>query len=109
MRDENKTKKTDDSIPDLSRWSSQTAETVRQICLRKEAPCVAFSLIFFDPFVKEEEMWNYVIQMAHDRHEPPSDEDKKRLEKALEFINEGVKRIMLGEFDGVGYDKEKLS
>lgn len=102
-------KKTDDNIMDLSRWSSATAETVRQVCLQKQSPCVAFSLVFFDPFVPLEKMWNFNIMLSFDKHEPPPKEDQERLQKALEYINEGVKRIMLGEFDGVGYDKDKLS
>ncbi len=98
-----------DNIMDLTLWSNQMAETVRQICLRKQSPCVAFSLIFFDPFVTEEERWNFVIKMAYDMNDPPPEEDRKKLETALTYISEGVKRIMTGEFDGGNYDKDKLS
>jgi len=81
----------------LTKWAEKTAQAVRKICLSKKAPCVAFSLVFFDPMAPEEKRWNFVIELGYDPHNPPSDEERKQLEQAFEFINEGIKRIMGGE------------
>jgi hypothetical protein len=84
-------------IMDLSKWVEKTAQAVRHICIRKQAPCVGFSLIFFDPLAEPEERWNYVIELAYDPNNPPSQEERKRLEQAFEFISEGIRRIMSEE------------
>jgi len=81
-------------IMDLSKWVEKTAQAVRHICSKKKAPCVGFSLIFFDPVAKPEERWNYVIELAFDPNNPPSQEERKQLQNAFEFISEGVRRIM---------------
>jgi len=81
-------------IMNLSKWVEKTAQAVRHICIRKQAPCVGFSLVFFDPLAEPEERWNYVIELAYDPRNPPSLEERKRLEQAFEFISEGVRRIM---------------
>jgi len=78
---------------DLAKWIEKTAQAVRRICTNKQAPCVGFSLVFFDPFASDEERWNYVIELAFDPHNPPEAEEKERIEKAFEFISEGIKRI----------------
>jgi hypothetical protein len=44
---------------------------------------VGFSLIFFDPIF--------------DPSNPPSQDEREQLQKAFEFISEGVRRIMGGE------------
>jgi hypothetical protein len=54
-------------------------------------------LVFFDPLAEPEERWNYVIELAYDPQNPPSDEERKRLEKAFQFISEGIRSIMDGE------------
>ena len=41
-----------------------------------------------------EERWNYVIELAFDPNNPPSQEERKQLQNAFEFISEGVRRIM---------------
>ena len=84
-------------IMNLSKWIEKTAQAVRHICMRKQAPCVGFSLVFFDPLAEPEERWNYVIELAYDPNNPPSQEERKRLEQAFEFISEGVRRIMSEE------------
>lgn len=84
-------------IMNLEKWSAKTAITVEQICKRKQAPCVGFSLVFFDPMASDEERWNYVIELAFDPHNPPEKEERERLQKALEFISEGIRRIMGGD------------
>ena len=81
----------------LSKWVEKTAQAVRHICIKKQAPCVGFSLVFFDPLAEPEERWNYVIELAYDPNNPPSREERKRLEQAFEFISEGIRRIMSEE------------
>jgi hypothetical protein len=83
-------------IMDLSKWIEKTAQAVRHICSKKQAPCVGFSLIFFDPMADPEEQWNYVIELGFDPNNPPSEEEQKQLQEAFEFISEGIKRIMGG-------------
>ena len=84
-------------IMNLSKWVEKTAQAVRHICIRKQAPCVVFSLAFFDPLAEPEERWNYVIELAYDPNNPPSQGERQRLEQAFEFINEGIRRIMSQE------------
>jgi len=81
-------------IMNLSKWVEKTAQAVRHICLRKQAPCVGFSLVFFDPLAEPEERWNYVIELAYDPNNPPSPGERQRLEQAFEFISEGIRRII---------------
>ncbi len=86
-------------IMNLKKWTAKTAMAVERICGKKQAPCVGFSLVFFDPMAPAEERWNYVIELAFDPHNPPEEEERKKLQKAFEFINEGVKKIMGGDFE----------
>jgi hypothetical protein len=85
------------AMMNLSKWVEKTAQAVRHICIKKQAPCVGFSLVFFDPLAEPEERWNYVIELAYDPNNPPSLEERKRLELAFEFISEGIRRIMSEE------------
>ena len=80
----------------LSKWAEKTAQAVRRICSKKQAPCVGFSLVFFDPVAEPEERWNYVIELAFDPRNPPTQEEQEQLQNAFEFISEGVRRIMDG-------------
>jgi hypothetical protein len=84
-------------IMNISKWGEKTAQAVRRICGKKHAPCVGFSLVFFDPMAEADERWNYVIELAYDPKNPPSEEERERLEHAFEFISEGIRRIMNGE------------
>jgi hypothetical protein len=84
-------------IMNLSKWVEKTAQAVRHICIKKQAPCVGFSLVFFDPLAEPDERWNYVIELAYDPNNPPSEDERKRLEKAFELISEGIRRILDGE------------
>ena len=86
-------------IMNLSKWTEKTVQAVRHICSKKQAPCVGFSLVFFDPMASEEERWNYVIELAYDPHNPPSKEEQERIQGAFEYINEGVRRLMDPEKD----------
>jgi hypothetical protein len=84
-------------ILNLSKWVEKTVQAVRHICIMKQAPCVGFSLVFFDPLAQPEERWNYVIELAYDPSNPPSHEERKRLEQAFELISEGIRRVMSDE------------
>ena len=90
--------KTADPIMDLGKWIEKTVEAVRRICEKKQAPCVGFSLVFFDPLNPvEDERWNYVIELAFDPHNPPSPEESENLKKAFEYISEGIHKIYTEE------------
>lgn len=84
-------------IMDLNKWTEKTAQAVRRICSKRQAPCVEFTLVFFDPMAKPEERWNYVIELAFDPHNSPSDREPEQVQQTFEFISEGIKRIMGGE------------
>lgn len=84
---------------DMGKWAAKTARAVERICIGKDAPCVGFSLVFFDPTAKEEERWNYVIELAYDPHNPPEAGEQERVRKAFELVSEGVRRIMGGDFE----------
>jgi len=86
-------------IMNLKKWAAKSAQAVERICLSKEAPCVGFSLVFFDPLAPEDERWSYKIELAYDPHNPPEEEERKRVVKAFEFISEGVRRIMGGDYE----------
>lgn len=98
------TKKMKTGIMNLNRWAEKTAQAVRNLCLRKNAPCVGFGLAFFDPMADENERWNFVIELAYDPHNPPSDEEKEQLEKALEFLSRGIAHIMGGSKEDINLD-----
>ena len=86
-------------ILDLSKWIDKAVETMREACESKQKPCVAFSLLFFDPMAKPDDQWNFAIHFVGDKHiNKHTEEDKERLELAFMFIQEGVKRIMTGDF-----------
>jgi hypothetical protein len=55
-------------------------------------------LVFFDPIaVDDDKRWNYVIELAFDPHNPPTEEERKNLQEAFEYISEGIKRIYTQE------------
>ncbi len=84
-------------VMDLGKWIEKTAQAVRHACSRKQAPCVGFSLVFLDPLAPPAEQWSYMIELGFDPNNPPSEEERKQLREAFEFINEGVQRILGGE------------
>lgn len=89
-------------ILDLERWIERMLVDIRHACREKQAPCVAFCLLFFDMMAKPEEMWNYSIHLVEDEKNNPMSwpkEERERVYKSFEFIMEGARRIMAGEFD----------
>ena len=84
-------------IMNLTKWTEKTAQAVRHICLKKKAPCVGFCLVFFDPMAAPEERWNYVIELAFDAANPPTEEEQKQVRRVFEFLSEGIKRIVGGK------------
>lgn len=81
----------------MRKWAEKTAQLVRRICLKKAAQGkgvpIGISLLFYDPFAKDEEKWNYVIELAGDPNEGMPEEDREIMIAAFEYIMEGVKRI----------------
>ena len=66
-------------IMDLNKWAVKTALAVERICQDKQAPCVGFCLVFFNPLNEKEERWNYVVELAHDPHDPPQEDEKTKV------------------------------
>ncbi len=86
-------------ILDLSKWIDEAVKTMRDACESEQKPCVAFTLLFLDPMAEKDEQWNFAIYFIGDKKtDKHTEEDKKRLELAFMFIQEGVKRIMTGDF-----------
>ena len=83
----------------LSKWTEKTAQAVRRIWGKKQAPCVGFSIVFYDPMAAEEERWNYVIELAFDPNNPPDEDEQVRVRKSFEVASEYIRRIMGGEFE----------
>ena len=84
-------------IMNLNKWTEKTAQAVKHVCSKKQAPCVGFSLVFFVPMAPEDEQWSYTIELAFDPNNPPSEEEQKQVQEMFEFINEGVRQILGGE------------
>ncbi len=82
-----------DSIMDLGKWIEKTVQAIKRICSKKQAPCVGFSLVFSDPMVEPEDRWNYVIELAFDPNNPPTEEEQANLRKTFDFISEGIRKI----------------
>ena len=89
---------------DLNKWATKTAESVRNRCFSKEAPCVGYGLAFYDPLEEEEKQWSFLIDIAFDPNNPPPKEEIEQLEKALEFISRGVAHIMGGKKEDINLD-----
>ena len=85
------------AIMDLGKWAEKTAQAVRRICSKKEAPCVGFGLVFFDPMASDDKRWNFTIELAFDPQNPPKEEERKNLEMSLEYISAGIQKIMNNE------------
>jgi len=83
----------------LNKWASKTAQAVESICLSKKAPCVGFCLVFFNPLNEAEERWNYVVELAHDPHDPPQEEEKQKVTQLFEIVAEAIRRVMGGDFE----------
>lgn len=86
-------------IIDLSKWIDEAVKTLKGACEEKQKPCVAFSLLFFDPTTQGDEQWQFANYFVGDKNtDKYTEEDKERLELAFMYIQEGVKRIMTGDF-----------
>lgn len=83
-------------IANLGKWTEKTAQAVRRICKSKNAPCVGFGLVFFEPEAKDDKKWNFVIELAFDPNNKLDKQTRIDLENAFSFISEGIKRIMSG-------------
>ena len=80
-------------IADLGKWTEKTVGAVRHICHKKTGPCVGFALLFIDPLAVDEKQWNYVIELAYDPANPPSEEEQKDCQKAFEYIMEDTRSL----------------
>jgi len=91
-------------ITNLNRWTEKLVDAIRGHCQNVGAPCVGFGLVFFDPITENlEKQWRNVIRVAIDPHsDHPETWDqatKEKIETVLQFMTEGIKRILGGEID----------
>jgi len=85
------------AITNINKWTAKTAEAVRHICMKENKPCVGFSLVFAHTEDGYSTIWSFKPYLAFDPHNPPSEEDQEMLTQALEFLSEGIKKIMGGD------------
>jgi hypothetical protein len=85
---------TNPAIADKSKWALKAGEVARKTCAEHEGIPIAIALAFYDPFAKEEEQYELTILMNYDPNNPPGEEERGRLEKALEFLMLGAAKIM---------------
>ena len=75
------------------KWIEKTVGAMREDCNRHEGVCVGYGACFYDHFTEDEDMkWSFAIRLGHDR-EYMDEDQKKRLEKAFEYIMAGVQKI----------------
>ncbi|MHA2068290.1 MAG: hypothetical protein ACXABY_28340 [Candidatus Thorarchaeota archaeon] len=82
------------AIADKSRWSLKAGEVAKKTCDEHEGIPIAIALAFYDPFAKCDEQYELTILMNYDPKNPPGEEERGRLEKALEFLMMGAAKIM---------------
>ena len=82
------------AITNLSKWTEKTVEMVRRTCSDKPGPCVALAMLFLDAEAPDETRWNLVVQLAGDPNHPMSDEDKQRLNAAMEHVMSGALQLL---------------
>ena len=81
-------------ILDLSKWNSQTLESVRHVLDKADAPCVGFSMVFMDMIDKDVADWKFKTMLAFDPNNPPPQEDREKLEFIFSKFAEYIKAIM---------------
>ena len=84
------------------KWDAKTSALVHELCSRKDGVCIGLALLFFDPMASEEEMFNFVIELAGDPDNPMDPEEYKRLVACLEYIMIGVRKLYE---DGIPEDR----
>lgn len=87
---------------DLAKWNKQTLLHVERALEKGEAPCVGYCLLFMNHLDKDVIEWKYKPYLAFDPHNPPPEEDRKRLEEIFNRFGELAQMIMSG--GGEKYD-----
>ena len=81
-------------IASKSKWALKAGEVARKTCDEHEGIPIAIAMAFYDPFAKEDEQYELTILMNYGPNNPPGEEERKRLEDALEFLMRGAAKIL---------------
>lgn len=76
-----------------SKWDAKTAELVHRICRGKKGVCFGLALLFLDVNAPEEEMFQFVIELAQDPDNPIPPDERERLTACFEYIMIGVRKL----------------
>ena len=84
----------------LEKWNGQTIESVKH-CLEKAAlkglPCVGHCLVYMDYQGDGTIDWKYETNLAFDPNNPPSPEQREKLERIFEGYAMLAQKMMDGE------------
>ena len=81
------------AMADKGKWNLKVSEAVKEDCRRHEGISVGYAVAFFDPFAKDpDKSWTFAVRLGHSR-EYMDEEQKERLEAALQYIMAGVQKI----------------
>jgi hypothetical protein len=86
---------------DLERSVRALTKQIAQICYQKQSICIAFALMLVDPYTPEGIKWEMPVRVLGDRHDPIDELDKKRIIAAFQFLEKGIKMILVGEKDDI--------
>lgn len=82
------------SITNLSKWTEKTVEMVRRTCNKQTGPCLVTAMLFLDATAPEETRWKLVVQLAADPNNPIPEEERKKLNAAMEHIMGGAMQLL---------------
>jgi hypothetical protein len=92
------------AMANKAKWIEKTVNAIREDCNRKEGMVVGYSLCFFDPMQPANEgEYQWVIRLGFDPRSPLPQEQKDRLEKALDLVMRSVAQI----FQVESHDEEE--
>ena len=92
-------KKDQTEILDLEKAILKTIVSVKHVLDEANMPCVGFSLVFLDHLGEENEYFFQTRLLGSDSHADPEDATRKNIRLVFEFMAEGIKRIMNGQFN----------
>jgi hypothetical protein len=79
---------------DLEKWNTQATESVREVVARAKAPCVGHCLVFMDFIDADTIIWKFKTHLAFDPNDPPSEEQRAKLERIFEGYAVMAQKLM---------------
>ena len=84
---------------DVGKWNTQANESVRHLLEKAAAkglPCVGTCLVYMD-HQGDHIDWKFEVHLAFDPNNPPSEEERKKLERIFDGYAMLAQKIMDGE------------